>query len=91
MSMKGLSRMTRDYLTPGPDLHCEGAGAAVQDGIRSVHPDEGGAQDVPGELLWQLAACVVLARQRKREHLGFWKFFFKFDQQITPLPSKLIR
>ncbi len=30
-----------------------------------VHPDKGGMEDVPRELLWQLVARVGLTRQRK--------------------------
>jgi hypothetical protein len=78
----GLEPAHGDNLVSGPDSDGEGAGAAVQDSIGAVvgllqrwddatmvHPDEGGVQEVPGELLWQLAARVVVARQRKNRSI----------------------
>jgi hypothetical protein len=42
----------------------------------AVHSDEGVCREVPRELLWQLVARVVLARQRKdRSIQDFWKVF----------------
>jgi hypothetical protein len=32
-------------------------------------------EEVPRELLWQLASRVLLARQKKQELLRFYKFF----------------
>jgi hypothetical protein len=64
-----------------PDSDGEGAGAAAQDGIGAiigllqrqdddtVHPDKGDAEKVVRKLFWQLAAQVVLARQKKNRSI----------------------
>jgi hypothetical protein len=75
-------RADGDDLVPGPDSDGEGAGATVQDSVGAVvgllhgrddaaaaDPDKGGTEEVPRELLWQLAARVVLARQRKNRSI----------------------
>jgi hypothetical protein len=75
-------RADGDDLVPGPDSDGKGAGAAVQDSVgavvgllhgrvdaAAVDPDKGGTEEVPKELLWQLAARVVLARQRKNRSI----------------------
>ncbi len=69
-------------LVPGPNLDGEGLGAAAQNGLAAVvgllqglndtaavHPDKGGAEQVPRELLWQLVARGLLARQRKNRSI----------------------
>ncbi len=65
----------------GPDSDGEGAGAAAQDDTgaiigllqgqddATVHPDKGDAEEVVRKLFWQLAARVVLARQRKNRSI----------------------
>ncbi len=52
----------------------DGIGAVVgplqgQDDAAAVHTDEGGTEEAPRELLWQLAARDVLARQRKNRSI----------------------
>ncbi len=74
----GLELADGDDLVPGLDSYGEGVGAAAQDGVgamvgllqgqdnaATVNPDEGGAEEVPRKLCWQLADRVVLARQSK--------------------------
>jgi hypothetical protein len=72
----GLEMADRDDLVPGPYSDGEGAGPVAQDGVgavigplqgrdnaTAVHPGEEARR--LWELLWQLVACVMFARQRK--------------------------
>ncbi len=84
----GLESAERNDLVPGPDSDGEGEGAVAQDGLgavvgplqgqddaAAVHPDEVGAEEVPGRLLWQLLAEVVLAGQRKNRSIEDFDYF----------------
>ncbi len=71
-------------LAPGPDLDDEGAGSAAQDGIGAVverlkgrddaaltDPDEGGGEEVAGQLVLQLDARIVPRQTNSRNMQGF--------------------